>query len=69
LKPQLEDTIPSRKSATAVGMELKLHLRSNHSFLKLRMRAAHPEEFVPQWPPYKNSVNHARRKGQCGTNS
>jgi hypothetical protein len=27
------------------------------------------EEFVPQWPSDSNSVNHTRRKGQCGTNS
>jgi len=33
------------------------------------MRCAHPEEFVPQWPSDNNSVNHVRRKGQCGTDS
>ena len=33
------------------------------------MRCAHPDEFVPQWPSDNNSVNHVRRKGQCGTNS
>jgi len=33
------------------------------------MRAAHPEEFVPQWPTAYASINHARRKGQYGTNS
>jgi len=33
------------------------------------MRCAHPEEFVPQWPTGYTSVNHTRRKGQCGTNS
>jgi hypothetical protein len=27
------------------------------------------KEFVPQWPSDNNSVNHARRKGQCGTHS
>jgi len=31
------------------------------------MRCAHPrEEFVPQWPTAYASVNHVRRKGQCG---
>jgi hypothetical protein len=33
------------------------------------MREAHPEEFAQQWPPDNDSVNHARRKGQCGANS
>jgi hypothetical protein len=44
------------------------------------MRCAHPEEvklfliifqkeFVPHWPSDNNSVSHARRRGQCGTNS
>jgi hypothetical protein len=33
------------------------------------MRCAHPKNFVPQWPSDNNSVNHVRRKGQCGTNS
>jgi len=32
------------------------------------MRCAHPE-FVPQWPTACASINHARRKGKCGTNS
>jgi len=32
------------------------------------MRCAHPKESVPQWPPDDTSVNHVRRKGQCGTN-
>jgi hypothetical protein len=27
------------------------------------------QEFVPQWPVVNNSINHVRRKGQCGTNS
>jgi hypothetical protein len=42
------------------------------------MRCAHPdevkwlamiEEFVPQWPSNSSSVNHGRRKAQCGTNA
>jgi len=27
------------------------------------------KEFVAQWPSDNNPVNHARRKGQCGTHS
>jgi len=30
--------------------------------------ALRASEFVPQWPSDNNSVNHVRRKGQCGTN-
>jgi hypothetical protein len=55
-----------------------LLLASAHRLLG--MRCAHPEEvklfliifqkeFVPHWPSDNNSVSHARRRGQCGTNS
>jgi len=60
-----EDELPSHRVATTPRGKPRPEAQRNFTDPDIILQ----KEFVPQWPSDNNSVNHVRRKGQCGTNS